>query len=130
MSLVGFEIPSVVVMERGVCLASAITLVSCLSYSSTLKIEATCSSEASVNFQRTTWRYFTEDRTLKYRLLAGSQVPRDCRKKQTESKVSVGCGVDHLPVETEQTWRSFACRNGSKSKSDYHLPVETEVNQK
>jgi hypothetical protein len=36
------------------CLPPACTLVSCLSYSSTLKMEVTCSSETSVDFQRTT----------------------------------------------------------------------------
>jgi hypothetical protein len=30
-------------------------------YSSTLKMEAICSSETSVDFQRTTWRYISED---------------------------------------------------------------------
>jgi hypothetical protein len=39
-------------------------LVSCLAYSSTLNMEAICSSENSVNFQRTTWHYISEDRTL------------------------------------------------------------------
>jgi hypothetical protein len=33
-----------------------------LCYSSTLKMEATCSSETSVDLQRTTWRYVSEDR--------------------------------------------------------------------
>jgi hypothetical protein len=33
-------------------------------FSSTLKIEVTWSSEISVNFQRTTWRYIPHDRTL------------------------------------------------------------------
>jgi hypothetical protein len=39
-------------------------LVSWLAYFSTLKIEAKCSSETSVDFQRTTWRYMPEYRTL------------------------------------------------------------------
>jgi hypothetical protein len=47
-----------------VCLPPAFTLVSCLAYSSTLKIEETWSSETSVDFQRTTWRYIREDGTL------------------------------------------------------------------
>jgi hypothetical protein len=38
-----------------VCLPPAFTVVSCFAYSSTLKIEATCSSEISVDFQRTMW---------------------------------------------------------------------------
>jgi hypothetical protein len=36
-------------------------VVSCLVSSSTVKMEATCSSE---DFQRTTWRYMSYDRTL------------------------------------------------------------------
>jgi hypothetical protein len=39
-------------------------LVSCLAYSSSLKLEATCSSETSVDIQRTIRRYFPEDITL------------------------------------------------------------------
>jgi hypothetical protein len=35
-----------------------------LSYSSTLKMKVTCSSETSVDFQQTEWHYIPEDRTL------------------------------------------------------------------
>jgi hypothetical protein len=45
-------------------LVTLFKLVSCLSYLSTLKIEATYSSETAVDFQRTTWRYIPEDRTV------------------------------------------------------------------
>jgi hypothetical protein len=43
-------------------LASCFMLVSCLTYSSTLKIEAKCYSETSVGFQRTTRRCIQDDR--------------------------------------------------------------------
>jgi hypothetical protein len=39
-------------------------LISCLAYSSTLMNEATCSSETSVDFQRTARRYIPEDGTF------------------------------------------------------------------
>jgi hypothetical protein len=39
-------------------------LVNCLAYSLTLKMEATCSSKTSVDFQWTIWRYTPEDPTL------------------------------------------------------------------
>jgi hypothetical protein len=39
-------------------------LVSCLVYSSTLRMEATCSSEMSIDFKRTTRPYIPEDRSL------------------------------------------------------------------
>jgi hypothetical protein len=47
-----------------VCLPPAFTPVSCSAYSSILKMEATCSSEKSVDFQRTTQRYIPEDITF------------------------------------------------------------------
>jgi hypothetical protein len=57
-------------MESGkqLCLLAAFTLVSCSVcsvYFSTLKMEATCFSEMSVDFQRTTRCYIPEDRTLR-----------------------------------------------------------------
>jgi hypothetical protein len=48
------------------CLPPAFMLVSCMAYSSTLKIEVICSSETSVDFQRTTRRYIPEGSTLHY----------------------------------------------------------------
>jgi hypothetical protein len=43
-------------------------LVSCSEFSSALRMVATFSSETSIDFQRTTWRYITEERILrKYR---------------------------------------------------------------
>jgi hypothetical protein len=51
-------------MTKELCLPPALTLVSCSAYSSTLKVEAMYSSEAAIDFQRTTWRYIPEDSTL------------------------------------------------------------------
>jgi hypothetical protein len=50
------------------------TLVSYSAYSSTLKMEATCSSETSVDFQLTTRRYIPEDRALNNKTLYCTQV--------------------------------------------------------
>jgi hypothetical protein len=44
--------------------ATCFTLASSLAYSSTLKLEAMCSTETSVDFQRTPQCYMIEDRTL------------------------------------------------------------------
>jgi hypothetical protein len=44
--------------------AACFILVSCLPYSSTLKMEATCSSKTSLDFQQATWCYIPEYRTL------------------------------------------------------------------
>jgi hypothetical protein len=46
------------------CLPPDFTLLSCLVYSSTLKMEAIFSSETSLDFQRTTRLYIPVDRTL------------------------------------------------------------------
>jgi hypothetical protein len=45
-------------------LATCFMLVSCLAYSSTLKMAAKRSSETSVDFQQTAWDYIPDDRTL------------------------------------------------------------------
>jgi hypothetical protein len=43
------------------CLQPTVTLISCLAYSSILQMEATCSSETSVDVQRTKRRYVPEE---------------------------------------------------------------------
>jgi hypothetical protein len=63
----GSEAITAVVTKRSVfwdMTPLAFTLVSCLTYFSTVQIEATCSSEKSVDFQRTTRRYIPQGRTL------------------------------------------------------------------
>jgi hypothetical protein len=45
-------------------LPPAVSLVSGLAFSSILKLEATCPSETSVDFERNTRRYIPEERTL------------------------------------------------------------------
>jgi hypothetical protein len=58
-----FEVLTAVVMESSIfrdimqSLPNAFSQVSCSAYSLALKMEATCSSETSVDFQRTTRRY-------------------------------------------------------------------------
>jgi hypothetical protein len=47
-------------------LAASVMPVSCLAYSSTLKIQVTSFSEISVDFRRTTRRYIPEDITLHF----------------------------------------------------------------
>jgi hypothetical protein len=44
--------------------ATTFMFVTCLVYSSTLRMEATCTSETSADFQWATWHYISEDRTL------------------------------------------------------------------
>jgi hypothetical protein len=70
-------------------LATCFTLASCLAYSSTLKIEATCSSETSVDFQWTTRRYIPENRTLQNRrcenLRSHKQTNQQTNKQTMES---------------------------------------------
>jgi hypothetical protein len=64
-----FPMYSEISASRLLCLPSAFKLVPCLAYSSTLKMEATCSSEILVGFQRTTQHYIPVGRTLRSKLL-------------------------------------------------------------
>jgi hypothetical protein len=50
--------------EKPIILAACFMLISCLAYSSALKLEATGSSKILVGFQWTTQRYMPEDRTV------------------------------------------------------------------
>jgi hypothetical protein len=45
-------------------LPTCFMLVSCLVYSSTLKMDVTCSSETTADIQQTTWHYIPEKRNL------------------------------------------------------------------
>jgi hypothetical protein len=64
-------------------LVACFMLVSCLAYSSTLKMEVTCSSESSVDFQRITWRYIAEHRILHHShillIFTGPSIPFSCK---------------------------------------------------
>jgi hypothetical protein len=53
-----------------VLIGSCFRLISCLTYSSTLKMEPTCSSETSVDFQRTRQRYIPKDRSPLNKILS------------------------------------------------------------
>jgi hypothetical protein len=66
-------------------LATHFMLVPFLAYSSTLRVEATCSSEMSVDFQWTTLRYIAEDRTLEFYSVSQTREP-SCRVGDTESR--------------------------------------------
>jgi hypothetical protein len=57
--------------SRSKSCCSAFMLVSCSAYSQTLKMEATCSSGTSVDFQRSTRRYIPGDGTHRPRTMFG-----------------------------------------------------------
>jgi hypothetical protein len=77
--------------------ATCFTLVSCLAYSSTVKMEAKCSSETSVDIQRTTRCYIPEDgilhnhrcENLKYYGASSISYPRHKREFQRYEIYSV-----------------------------------------
>jgi hypothetical protein len=68
LSFVRTEALTAVVMKKEhvapICFLTASYRFLSLAHSSTLKMEATCSSEMSVDFQRTTSHHIPEDRTL------------------------------------------------------------------
>jgi hypothetical protein len=55
-------------------------LISCSAYSFTLKLEAACSSETSVDFQRITRRYVPEDGSLCHKKVFTESLPNNDRK--------------------------------------------------
>jgi hypothetical protein len=59
-------------------LATYFRMVACLAYSSNLKIDATFSSETSVESQRTTRRYIPEHKTLHNRRCESLRSCKDC----------------------------------------------------
>jgi hypothetical protein len=63
-------------------LAIWFTLLSCLAFFSTLKMEATCSSATPIDFQRTTWHCIPEYGTLQQSVVA---------RKICHSKITMGC---------------------------------------
>jgi hypothetical protein len=66
-------------------------------YFSTLKMEAACSSETSVDIQRTTRRYIPEDRTL---LNHGCENLRSYKWKQK-------CKTVHRRIMEKETWHPY-----------------------
>jgi hypothetical protein len=81
----------------GTCrLAPASRLVSSSAYSSTLKTEATCSSETSVDFQRTIQRYIPEDKLFISRVILDRSLP-------SVSRLWLGTSRSHKQVR--ELWR-------------------------
>jgi hypothetical protein len=75
-----------------ICLPPAFMVVSCLAYSSTLKMEAICSFERSVDLQPTKRRYNPEDRTILVRLVAISYMWKLRIPIQNVKDAGVICG--------------------------------------
>jgi hypothetical protein len=85
--------------EAGSKLAACFMLLSCLAYSSTLKMKVTCSSEMSVDFQWTTQVCMSEDRTFQHAEISFSNVP---------SLISIlycVCAVSHIKSKCMQNVR-------------------------
>jgi hypothetical protein len=71
--------PSSVLKSKWNKKSACFKLVSCFDYSPTLKMEASCSYETSVDFQWIAWRYMPEDRTLRNNLCQSfkSYIPKN-----------------------------------------------------
>jgi hypothetical protein len=82
--------------DKQVLLAICFPLISCFAYFSTLKIEATCSSETLAGFQRTTRRYVPEDRTLHI-------APKGMNRKGWPT---ISSFVTHIVASTNSTERN------------------------
>jgi hypothetical protein len=69
------------------CFPPAFKLVSCSAYTSTLKMEAICSSETLVNIYWTTRRYIPEDYTLQSGNLLLKEFKRNVRMNKGENRM-------------------------------------------
>jgi hypothetical protein len=82
----GFEVLKRNHREAGSELAPCFTLVSYLAYSSTLKMEAICSSETSVDYQLTTGRYNPGYRILRVIHILGA-IRHGCQPARDAVKI-------------------------------------------
>jgi hypothetical protein len=70
-------------------------------------MEATCSPETTVNFQRTTWRYISEDRILhnyRYENLKSYKTDRGYKVKAAFKVILIAACYTHLMVESSNKW--------------------------
>jgi hypothetical protein len=88
--------------------ATCFTLVSCLAYSSTLKVEATCSFETSVDFQKTTRPYIPEDGTIHNQRCENLKSYKNKERKKTRKMWNISENVFHF----------FACFSSSSQFYD------------
>jgi hypothetical protein len=90
-----------------VSLPPAFTLVSCFACYSTLNMQSTCSSEKSVDFQRTKRRYIPEDRTLhNHRCKVKGKVVTVLNELSTMPWRRMGCGcIDPHFLDLGTSWR-------------------------
>jgi hypothetical protein len=87
-------------------------MVSCLVYSSTLKMKANCSSETSVDFQRTTWPYFRCVLWLPLNILPHSfplytpqyQDVMQCGIARAEKESCIVCLSTEIPLSVAYAW--------------------------
>jgi hypothetical protein len=93
-------------------------LVSCLAYSSTLNMEAICSSETSLDFQWTTQLYIPEDRTLDKYVIQSQKISRLCRinlfLQRRDSKIyrrliAICMLSDHLRFDSSHASTCLMC---------------------
>jgi hypothetical protein len=92
-------------------LATCFRTVSYLAYSSILKMEATYSSEISVDLQRTTRRYFAENGVFNYNISSLSAMLRfsqylDCIASTLFGRKRPWPNLGAIPALTRRDWRN------------------------
>jgi hypothetical protein len=89
-------------------LSPPLTLVYCLVYSSTMKMEAICYSETSVDFQRATRRYIAEESTYSLQMQQADQHPRvtwgSFRKIRPASADNTWCCSEQRRLQPVHNW--------------------------
>jgi hypothetical protein len=81
-----------------------------LAYSSTLKMETTCSSKTSADFQWTTWCYIPNDRTLNMSVNCAmshhhtGKFHSNCRQNIAPFRVLFNFLTSHVSIQNKQVW--------------------------
>jgi hypothetical protein len=94
-----------------------------MDYSSTLQKEATCSSETSVDFQRTIRRYIPEDRTLHHSLTWLFNDAAASRLHSVDDKMINECGAvaEMITGKGNRNTRRKARPNANLSTKKSHM---------
>jgi hypothetical protein len=96
-------------------LATGFMLVSCLAYSSTLKMEAVCSSETSADFQRTTLNHIPVDKILHNHRCENL---KSYTNKEINNFVCYHAGEDNEGTDKGRSWPMLSCQSESKFCSE------------
>jgi hypothetical protein len=104
-------------------LATCFMPVSCLAYSSTLKMKAVRFSETSVNCQRISWLYIPKDRNLQRNLLVSID-----NKSTSKEQQNAGLSGDVLTSASMASQIRFLCQSfAERDKAEIYSDCNSQI---